>query len=142
MAPVPESGKGKGKGKGGKGKQKEAKKKMKMLKKLIPYLLIPMMIQAVMLPIAFKILMFFAIKALLAGKIALLLVAINLIKNANFKSDEDEYIERVGQEHYGYGNGEEYGSWVNGKRAFDGSAAQTFDQNHPYRAYAPTEKQE
>ncbi|KAL0267679.1 UNVERIFIED_CONTAM: hypothetical protein PYX00_009874 [Menopon gallinae] len=93
-----------------------------------------------MLPIAFKMLLFFAIKALVAGKIALLLVAINLIKNANFKSDEDEYIERVGQEHYGYGNGEEYGSWVNGKRSFDGTETPTVDDTHPYRAYAPTEK--
>lgn len=129
----------------GRGDKKKKKKKIKIskktLKKLFPYLLIPFMIQAALLPFVLKFLLFVAIKALIAGKLALVLVAFNVLKNAGHKHDDDEYGERMAVEHYGYGNGEEYGAWIN-RRAIqvpeDDEARKM--NNDPYRAHAPREE--
>jgi len=130
-------------GRGGKKKKKKIISK-KTLKKLFPYLLIPFMIQAALLPIVLKFLLFVAIKALIAGKLALILVAFNAIRNASLKSDEDEYVERMSYEHYGYGGGEEYGAWVNRrninvpeKEEGGSPVEEEVEYAEPYRAYRP-----
>lgn len=126
-------------GRGGKKKKKKPVSK-KTLKKLFPYLLIPFMIQAALLPIVLKFLLFVAIKALIAGKLALILVAFNAIRNASMKSDEDEYIERMSYDHYGYGQGEEYGAWIN-RRAYTVPQNSEEEFAEPYSAYNPVQNE-
>lgn len=99
------------------------------------------MIQAALLPFVLKFLLFVAIKALIAGKLALVLVAFNVLKNSSHKSDEDEYAERMAVEHYGYGNGEEYGAWVNRRTIVlpEDEEARKLEENDPYRGHVAQE---
>ena len=62
-----------------------------------------------LLPFFLKSLFFLAIKSLIAGKAALILVVYHLLKNAKTGNEND----KVTVSHYGYKEGEEYGAWIN-----------------------------
>ncbi|KAK6634686.1 hypothetical protein RUM43_012088 [Polyplax serrata] len=98
-----------------KGLKKKKKKIAKKAKKHLKYLLIPFTIQLALLPFFLKNLFMVAIKALLAGKAALVLIVFNLLRNAKIENEND----RIRIEHYGYSQGEEYGAWINGRMLKD-----------------------
>lgn len=98
-----------------KGLKKKKKKIAKKAKKHLKYLLIPFTIQLALLPFFLKNLFMVAIKALLAGKAALVLIVFNLLRNAKIENEND----KIRIEHYGYSQGEEYGAWINGRMLKD-----------------------
>ncbi|XP_054277077.1 uncharacterized protein LOC128995999 [Macrosteles quadrilineatus] len=103
-------------------KKPKLKKAKKYLKKFLPFLLIPLLIQAKLIPLFLFKLKLIALKAFGVGKLALLLIAINMIYTLLHKGSQDQdqhYSKEVlASEHYGYNGGPEYGAWVN-KRLFN-----------------------
>ncbi|XP_069690586.1 uncharacterized protein [Periplaneta americana] len=94
------------------------RKKLKKLKKFLPLLLIPVALQFVLLPMVLSGLKMMATKALMAGKLALLLVLFNAAYGA-LVPQHDEYNTRVANDAYGYDGGVEYGAFVNRRNERD-----------------------
>ncbi|RZF37301.1 hypothetical protein LSTR_LSTR005633 [Laodelphax striatellus] len=108
------------KGHGNKGHSKKGKKKKKdsALKKFLPLLLIPFIIQTKLIPLFLMKLKMIAIKAFLIGKLAVFLVMFNmarsmLIGRQAVHIDTKYSMDHIAKEHYGYDGSPEYGSWVN-----------------------------
>ena len=75
----------------------------------------PFLIQSAIVPMFLSMLKMMLMKSLMVGKLALILIAINALKNSNaFKSRSEENVANI---HYGYhGVGmEEYGAYLNGR---------------------------
>jgi hypothetical protein len=100
----------------GRGKDRKELKKLKKLKKFLSLLLIPLALQFLLLPMVFGTLKMMATKALVAAKIALLLVIFNAAWMA-LMPQRVEHNTRVASDHYGYDGALEYGAYIN-KRAF------------------------
>ncbi|BES92771.1 Hypothetical protein NTJ_05572 [Nesidiocoris tenuis] len=86
---------------------------------LLPLLLIPLMIQAQLIPMMLFKLKMMALKALMVGKAALIIVLINVLRNAFIGADsmEEQYEQQsLASSHYGYSGGPEYGAWINKRR--------------------------
>jgi hypothetical protein len=97
----------------GRGKDR---KELKKLKKFLSLLLIPIALQFLLLPAVLGTLKMMATKAVIAAKIALLLVIFNAAWSA-LMPRHVEHNTRVANEHYGYDGALEYGAYIN-KRAF------------------------
>jgi predicted Na+-dependent transporter len=91
------------------------RKKLKKLKKFMSLLLIPIALQFLLLPMVLGTLKMMATKALIAAKLALLLVIFNAAWAA-LMPQRVEHNTRVASEHYGYDGAPEYGAYIN-KRA-------------------------
>ncbi|KAK3923165.1 HPr kinase/phosphorylase [Frankliniella fusca] len=77
-----------------------------------------------MLPLYILALKMMALKSILLGKMTLMLVAFNILRNVQQRQMEDDHNSRVAAEYYGYhDDGIEYGGWVNRRRAFSGRSA-------------------
>jgi predicted Na+-dependent transporter len=96
----------------GRGKDRE---KLKKLKKFLPLLLIPVALQFLLLPMVLGTLKMMATKAVIAAKLALLLVIFNAVWAALMPQGV-EHNTRVASEQYGYEGAPEYGAYIN-KRA-------------------------
>ncbi|XP_039298165.1 uncharacterized protein LOC111054667 isoform X2 [Nilaparvata lugens] len=99
-------------------KGRKKKKKDSALKKFLPLLLIPFIIQTKLIPIFLMKLKMIAIKAFLVGKLAVFLVMFNmarsmLIGRQSVHIDTKYSMDHLAKEHYGYDGSPEYGSWVN-----------------------------
>ncbi|PSN46808.1 hypothetical protein C0J52_11181 [Blattella germanica] len=92
-----------------------AKKKLKKLRKFLPLLLIPIGIQFLFLPMVLYGLKIMATKALLAGKLALVLVLLNSVWGALMPQHED-LNTKMANDVYGYDGGMEYGAFINNRR--------------------------
>jgi hypothetical protein len=92
----------------GRGKDR---KKLKKLKKFLSLLLIPVALQFLLLPMVLSTLKMMATKALMAGKLALLLVLFNAAWVA-LAPKNVEHNTRVASEHYGYDGALEYGAYL------------------------------
>ncbi|XP_075218070.1 osiris 22 isoform X2 [Lycorma delicatula] len=110
----------KGHGHKKKKQKKKLKKKNNPLQKFLPLLLIPFVIQTKIIPLFLFNLKIIAFKALMVGKLAMLLVAFNMFRNmlitnsAHVDHIDTKYsMDHVAHDHYGYNGGPEYGSWVN-----------------------------
>ncbi|XP_014290390.1 chondroitin proteoglycan 1 [Halyomorpha halys] len=94
---------------------------------------IPLMIQAQMIPMMIMQLKFWALKALAIGKLALIILGLNLLRNAviGYHNDEQQYEqESLASTHYGYNGGPEYGSWVN-RRMYRADPTFTIQKQSP-----------
>lgn len=91
------------------------RKKLKKLQKFMSLLLIPIALQFLLLPMVLGTLKMMATKALIAAKLALLLVIFNAAWAA-LMPQRVEHNTRVASEHYGYDGAPEYGAYIN-KRA-------------------------
>lgn len=113
-------------------KKKVLKGLKKLKKKLAPYLpllAIPLAIQLMMLPLYIMALKMMALKSILLGKMTLMLVAFNILRNVQQRQIEDDHNSRVAAEYYGYqDDGIEYGGWVNRRRGFSGRSETPWQQ--------------
>ncbi|KAK9503951.1 hypothetical protein O3M35_010401 [Rhynocoris fuscipes] len=86
---------------------------------LLPIILIPFLIQAKILPLMLLHMKLVATKALLMGKLAILLLALNVVRNIILGTDyiDEQYeMETLATKHYGYNGGPEFGAWVNRRK--------------------------
>jgi hypothetical protein len=84
---------------------------LKKLKKFLSLLLIPVALQFLLLPMVLSSLKMMATKALMAGKLALLLVLFNAAW-VWLVPQKVEHNTRLASEHYGYDGGLEYGAYI------------------------------
>ncbi|KAF6213911.1 hypothetical protein GE061_011636 [Apolygus lucorum] len=103
----------------------------KMASKLLPLLMIPLMITMQLLPMMLLKLKLMALKALMLGKAAMVIILLNVLRNAFLGADsmEEQYEQQtLATQHYGYSGGPEYGAWIN-KRVYH------VHPNGPYRGH-------
>ncbi|XP_049845766.1 uncharacterized protein LOC126298475 [Schistocerca gregaria] len=91
----------------------DARKKKQDIGDMWPMLLIPFIIQAVVLPFFLTSLKMMAVKSLFVGKVALLLLLFNVLRNAALQSQDNVYKDNLAEAHYGYNGGPEIGAWFN-----------------------------
>lgn len=95
------------------------------MSRILPMMVIPFMVQTAMIPMVLTSLKFMLLKSAIIGKLAILLVALNMLRrsmnsggvyshNVNIQREEDT---KLSHEHYGYKPGwsgsVEYGAYVN-----------------------------
>ncbi|KAG8281862.1 uncharacterized protein LOC124362616 [Homalodisca vitripennis] len=102
-------------------KKPKLKKAKKFLKKFLPFLLIPLIVQAKMIPLFLLKLTLLALKALGVGKLALIIIVINLVYTAmhgaqNADQQQTKEVNLLAAQHYGFNGGPEYGAWFNNRR--------------------------
>ncbi|CAG2060591.1 unnamed protein product, partial [Timema podura] len=94
-------------------KKKKKKSDGKDMKKIMALMMVPMLIQAIILPFMLASMKFMLLKALLAGKLAIILIVVNAVRAAAVRTSNDVYHEEMAAGHYGYDGGPEYGAWFN-----------------------------
>ncbi|KAK5650544.1 hypothetical protein RI129_001573 [Pyrocoelia pectoralis] len=105
-----------------KGGKKKKKNKQDLMGKILPFLIIPFMLQTLIIPMILTALKFMLIKSAFIGKIAILIGLLNMIsrmKNQgglythNINIEHDQLNTHLSQQHYGYNGGSEYGAYIN-----------------------------
>ncbi|GJQ82075.1 hypothetical protein Trydic_g6947 [Trypoxylus dichotomus] len=105
---------------GGDGRGNKGSKGEGFLQKILPFMVLPFIISSSIIPIALTILKFMLLKSAFIGKIAIILLLINMFlrfnrgggvysHNLNLTSLEKD----IALSHYGYNGDEEYGAYIN-----------------------------
>ncbi|KAJ8956781.1 hypothetical protein NQ314_006656 [Rhamnusium bicolor] len=104
----------------GRKKTNKKQKEQGFMQKILPMMVIPFMVSTSMIPMMLISLKFMLLKSALIGKIAILLLIINMFRRRdngggvfthNLNAGND-----VAMDHYGYHGDEEYGAYINRRR--------------------------
>ncbi|CAH1381456.1 unnamed protein product [Tenebrio molitor] len=98
------------------GRKKEEKD---MMTRILPMMVIPFMVSTAMIPMMLVSLKFMLLKSALIGKLAVLLLILNLFRNRSSGQGgvfTHNLNERMSMAHYGYNGEEEYGAYINKRK--------------------------
>ncbi|XP_060524546.1 uncharacterized protein LOC132700962 [Cylas formicarius] len=105
---------------GGGKKGGHKKEKKGLMEKMMPMMVIPFLISSALIPFMLMSLKFLLMKSALIGKVAIVLLLLNFLRNrgtgGGVFSHNVNVMNDVAHEHYGYQGHEEYGAYVNRKR--------------------------
>nr|CAD7267422.1 unnamed protein product [Timema shepardi] len=119
-------------------KKKKKKSDGKDMKKIMALMMVPMLIQAIILPFMLASMKFMLLKALLAGKLAIILIVVNAVRAAAVRTSNDVYHEEMAAGHYGYDGGPEYGAWFNRRTLQDPGVRRLVQQEDAARRHVYT----
>ncbi|KAK9754424.1 Protein of unknown function (DUF1676) [Popillia japonica] len=90
------------------------------LQKILPFMVIPFMISSSMIPVALTSLKFMLLKSAFIGKMAIILLILNMFLRVNNGGGLYSHNVNIGppeknivMSHYGYNGDEEYGAYIN-----------------------------